>query len=130
MRTRMLSGAALALALVVAFAWIHAQGFQRTILQRGDLSVAGHEGVMAMVEFPPGTSAGRHTHPGEEISYVLQGAITLEVQGKPPATLKAGDVFFIEAGKIHDAKNTGTMPAKILATYVVEKGKPMATPVQ
>ena len=111
--------------------WVQAQaGFQRTILQRGDLSVAGHEGVMARVEFAPGGSAGKHTHPGEEITYVLEGTISLEVQGKPPATLKAGDVFFVEAGKVHDAKNIGTGPAKVVATYVVEKGKPMATPVQ
>jgi len=123
----------IAAAVVVgAFAWTHAQapGFQRTVLQRGDLSIAGHEGVMGRADFAPGASVGRHTHPGEEISYVLEGTITLEVQGKPPVTLKAGDVFFVEAGKVHDAKNTGTTPAKVVATYVVEKGKPMSTPAK
>src|SRR5262245_13660339 len=109
---------AAALLVVVAgtFAWVHAQaGFQRTVLQRGDLSVAGHEGGMGRADFAPGASVGRHTHPGEEISYVLEGTIQLEVQGKPPATLTAGDVFFVEAGKIHDAKNVGTTPAKVIA---------------
>jgi quercetin dioxygenase-like cupin family protein len=77
------------------YAWVYGQGagFQRALLQRGDLSMAGHEGVMARAEFQPGASVGKHTHPGEEISYVLEGTITLEVQGKPSAVLKAGDVF-------------------------------------
>ena len=114
-----------------ACGWVQAQapGFQRAVLQRGDLSVAGHEGVMARAEFAPGASVGKHTHPGEEISYVLEGSITLDVQGLAPVTLKAGDVFFVPAGKVHDATNTGTAPAKIVATYVVEKGKPMTSPV-
>src|ERR1700746_4121077 len=129
MKSRLLIGMMLAAAGATGFQIGHAQapGFQRTVLQRGDLSMAGHEGVMGRADFAPGASVGRHTHPGEEISYVLEGMISLEVQGKPPVTLKAGDVFFVEAGKIHDAKNIGTTPAKVLATYVVEKGKPFAT---
>ena len=126
-------GFGLALAFVVAggaYAWGQEAGFQRTVLQRGDLSVAGHEGVMGRADFAPGASVGRHTHPGEEISYVLEGTVTLEVQGQPPKVLKAGDVFFVQAGKVHDAKNTGTTPAKVLATYVVEKDKPLTTPAK
>jgi quercetin dioxygenase-like cupin family protein len=133
MRAKRAFGVALVLVVAVGtFAWVHGQapGFQRTVLQRGDLSIAGHEGVMARADFVPGASVGRHTHPGEEISYVLEGTITLEVQGKPPVTLKAGDVFFVEAGKVHDAKNTGTTPAKVLATYVVDKSKPISTPAK
>lgn len=104
--------------------------FKRTILQRGDLAAPGREGVMAHVEFPPGASAGKHTHPGEEISYVMEGTLVVEVQGKPAAMLKAGDAFWIPANTPHDAKNTSSSPAKLVATYVVEKGKPLATPVQ
>ncbi len=104
--------------------------FKRTILQRGDLAAAGHEGVMAIAEFPAGASAGKHTHPGEEISYVLEGSLQIEVAGQPPKIVKAGDAFWIPANTVHDAKNTGSGAAKIVATYVVEKGKPMATPAQ
>ena len=103
--------------------------FTRTVLQRGDLSVPGREGVMGRADFPPGTTTGKHTHFGEEISYVLEGSMVLEVEGKPPVTLSAGDVFFIQAGQVHNARNTGTAGAKVLATYVVEKGKPLTTPV-
>ena len=86
--------------------------------------------VVARAEFAPGAAAGKHTHPGEELGYVLEGTLLLEVTGKPPVTLKAGDVFFVPAGVVHDSKNVGTGPAKVLATYVVEKGKPVATPVK
>jgi quercetin dioxygenase-like cupin family protein len=73
---------------------------------------------------------GRHTHPGEEIIYVLAGAIEYQVEGKPPVTLKAGDVLFIPAGTIHAAKNVGGDTASELATYIVEKGKPLLTLVK
>ena len=70
----------------------------------------------------------RHTHPGEEIGYVLEGTLTLMVDGKPPLTVKQGESFFVPAGTIHDGKAEGAV--KVLATYVVEKGKPLATPAQ
>ena len=105
-------------------------GFNRVVLQQQDLAVAGHEAVAARVEFLPGGVVGKHTHPGEELGYVLEGQVVVEVEGKPAATLKAGDVFFIPAGTVHAAKNTGQAPAKLLATYVVQKGKPLATPVK
>ena len=134
MRRRTLLGLGLACALAGGLVWVDAQAqapaVQRTILQRGDLSTAGHEAVMGRADFVPGAETGRHTHPGEEVSYVLEGTILLEVQGKPAVTLKAGDVLFVEAGKIHNAKNTGTGPAKVLATYIVEKGKPLTSPAQ
>jgi quercetin dioxygenase-like cupin family protein len=72
----------------------------------------------------------KHTHPGEEIIYVLKGSLEYEVEGKPPATLKAGDVLFVPAGTIHAAKNVGSDTASELATYVVEKGKPLVTLVK
>lgn len=102
--------------------------FKRTPLQKRDLSVPGREAVQVLAEFAPGAAAGRHTHPGEELGYVLEGTLLLEVQGREPITLKAGDSFFVPAGVVHDGKNTGKGPAKVLATYVVEKGKPIATP--
>ena len=102
--------------------------FTRTILQSPDLSAQGRAAVVARVEFEPGSAIGKHTHPGEELGYVLEGTLTLEVEGKPPVTLKAGDVFFVEAGRVHAGKN-GNTPGKVLATYIVEKGKPLATAV-
>ena len=104
-------------------------GFKRTVLQQGDLSAPGREVVQVVAEIQPGAEAGKHTHPGEEIAYILEGTVTLEIQGKPGAMKKAGDVFIIPAGTVHNARNTGATLAKVLATYVIEKGKPVATPV-
>ena len=105
-------------------------GIKRTVVYTGDVSVPGREARIASVEIAPGANAGRHTHPGEELSYVLEGTVLLEVTGQPPRTLHAGDVFFIPPNTIHDGKNVGTGPAKVLATYIVERGKPVATPAK
>jgi quercetin dioxygenase-like cupin family protein len=102
--------------------------FKRTILQQADISIPGHEVVSALAEFQPGASPGRHTHPGEEIGYVIEGTVSLEQQGKPTVTLGAGQSFLIPAGTIHNATNNGAGMARLLATYIVEKGKPLATP--
>jgi len=104
-------------------------GVQRTVVQRKDISVPGREAVIAHVEIAPGASVGRHTHPGEEISYVMEGEGEVLIQGQPALKLKAGDGFVVPNGAIHDAHNTGTQPLKLAAVYVVEKGKPLATPV-
>jgi quercetin dioxygenase-like cupin family protein len=119
-----------AIAVVVLAAGAVAQqtGFKRTVLQQVDLSVPGREAVTAVAELQPGVAAGRHTHPGEEVGYVLEGTVLVEQEGKPPATLKAGQTFLIAAGAVHNATNTGQGPARVLATYIVEKGKPLATP--
>ncbi len=106
------------------------QGITRTDLQRHDLSPPGREAYQVRVGFAPGASFGRHTHPGEEIIYVLEGALEYQVEGKPPVTLKAGDVLFIPAGTIHAAKNVGSTNAAELATYILEKGKPALTLVE
>jgi quercetin dioxygenase-like cupin family protein len=105
-------------------------GIKRTDLQRHDLSVPGREAVQVIVEILPGKASPRHTHPGEEIIYVLEGLLEYQVEGKPPVTLKAGDVFFIPAGTIHAARNLGTGRGAELATYIVEKGKPLLTVVE
>ena len=108
------------LALHVALA--QPVGARRIDLQRHDLSITGREVVQTIVELAPGTTAPRHTHPGEEIIYVLEGTWEYTVEGKPPVILKAGDVLFIPAGTIHSARNVGTGRAAELATYIVEKG--------
>jgi quercetin dioxygenase-like cupin family protein len=115
------------LALHVAQAQL--AGTRRIDLQRHDLSAPGREVIQARVEIDPGVTSPRHTHPGEEIIYVLEGSLEYQVEGKPPVTLKAGDVLFIPAGTIHAAKNVGSGNAAELATYVVEKGKPLVTVV-
>jgi quercetin dioxygenase-like cupin family protein len=99
-------------------------GTIRTDLQRHDLSVPGREVLQARVDFAPGASFPRHRHPGEEIIYVIAGTLEYEVAGKP-VTLKAGDVLFIPYGTVHGARNVGSTPAAELATYVIEKGKPL-----
>jgi quercetin dioxygenase-like cupin family protein len=104
-------------------------GTRRVDLQRHDLSAQGREVIQARVEIDPGVTSPRHTHPGEEIIYVLEGSLEYQVEGKPPVTLKAGDVLFIPAGTVHAAKNVGNGNAAELATYVVEKGKPLVTVV-
>ena len=117
-----------ALALHVALA--QQPGVKRTDLQRHDLSVPGREVVQTRVEFAPGVGFGKHWHPGEEIVYVLEGSLEYQVEGKPPATLKAGDVLFIPARTVHAARNVGKVPGAELATYVVEKGKPLVVTVK
>jgi quercetin dioxygenase-like cupin family protein len=130
MTSRRASVAIMAAALLVA--GIHAQqtGFTRTVIQRGDLSMPGREVVSAIAEFQPGATVGRHTHPGEEAGYLLEGSLVIEQQGKPPVTLKAGETFFISSGTVHNATNKTTGRARVLATYIVEKGKPLADAVK
>lgn len=99
-------------------------GTTRTDLQRRDLSIPNREVFQARVDFAPGASFPRHTHPGEEIIYVLEGSLEYEVDGKP-VRVKAGDVLFVPNGTVHAARNIGEGPAAELATYVLEKGKPL-----
>jgi len=104
-------------------------GFKRTVIQQSKLSVPGHESVTAIAEFQPGGTVGRHTHPGEEIGYILEGTIVLEQDGKEAVTLGPGKTFFIPAGTVHNATNKTSAVAKVLANYFVESGKPVASPV-
>lgn len=102
-------------------------GFTRTVLQQADISAPGREVVTARVEFNAGASVGRHTHFGEEIAYVVDGTLEVETDGALK-TVKTGEAFIIAAGKPHNATNTGAGKATLVVTYVVEKGKPLATP--
>jgi len=115
-----------------AFCVVYAQqrGTKRTDLQRHDLSVSGREVIQVRVDFDPGYMAPRHTHFGEEIIYVLEGTLEYRIDGQPPQTVKSGDVLFVPAGIPHTAKNVGTTNGAELATYIVEKGKPLVTLVK
>jgi len=129
MRVVTMTFVTLAVSGIVAVVGAQQTGFKRTVLQQGDLSIPGREVVTAVAEFQPGATVGGHTHPGEEAGYILEGAVVLEQAGKPAVTLRAGQTFFIPAGTVHDATNSGSAQARVLATYIVEKGKPLATPV-
>ena len=121
---------ALALPLVLVTLAASAQeGIKRTPLQKTDFP-DGYTTVTGLAEIQPGVAAGRHVHPGIETGYVLEGETVLSVDGQPDRTLRAGDSFTIPAGVPHDARVVGNKPAKVLAIYVVERGKPLATPVQ
>ena len=99
---------------------------KRTHLMKEDLSVPGREVVQVRVDIPPGVVAARHNHPGEELVYVIEGALEYRLDGRPPVTVKAGEVLFIPHGTHHEVKNVGSGNAAELATYIVEKGKPLA----
>src|SRR6267378_8094120 len=96
------------------------QGRNRENLQDQNLSVPERHAVQALAEFVPGGAAGKHTHPGEELGYVVEGTLELRIEGQPPRVVKAGEAFFVPAGIVHDGKNVGAGPAKVLATYIVE----------
>lgn len=124
--------AALALVAASAFsphvALAQWDGIKRSDKARSDLSVPGREVIQVLVEFAPGVSAPRHSHPGEEIAYVIEGVFLYELDGRPPVTLRPGDALFIPAGTPHAVKNIGGGRAVELATYIVEKGKPLLIP--
>ena len=123
-----------ATAALIAFALgtlaAQAPAFKRTVLQQVDLSAPGREAVMALAEFPAGSETGRHTHPGEEISFVELGPFVLEIEGQPARTLKTGEAFMVPAGKVHNGHPTPGGTAKVVATYVIEKDKPVTTPAK
>ena len=122
----LLAGAALLATASGLFA--QASGLTRTLVGKADVSVPGREAVVARVEVAPGAKAGRHTHPGDEISYVMEGEVQLLIDGQPPKTVKAGESFVVPAGTVHDAHNSSAAPVKLVGVYVVEKGKPLASP--
>jgi quercetin dioxygenase-like cupin family protein len=107
-----------------------AQQIQRKVLLTQDLAIPGYQTVSAAVEIPPGGREESHTHPGAVVVYVLEGALTLDYEGHPTTTYKAGESFFIEGGKIHAGINDSSLPVKLIATFVVEKGKPLTTAAQ
>lgn len=129
---RIMAAAALIVASALApnVALAQQPGIHRTDLLRHDLSTPGREVIQVLVELAPGVAFPRHSHPGEEIVYVVEGLLEYQLDGKPPVTLEAGEVLFIPAGAVHAVKNVGTGNASELATYIVEKGKTLLVLVQ
>jgi quercetin dioxygenase-like cupin family protein len=126
--------AVLAAAVLVARTATYAQAPQapnvkRTVLLQHDTSVPGYEAVLVAVEIPAGGREGRHTHPGLAMIHVEEGTLTLDYEGKPTTPYKAGESFFVEAGKVHEGMNKGTTLVKAIATFVVPKGQPITTQV-
>jgi quercetin dioxygenase-like cupin family protein len=102
---------------------------KRTVLLQHDTSMPGYEAVLVQVEIPAGGREGRHTHPGLAMIHVLEGTLNLDYEGKPQAAYKAGDSFFVEAGKVHEGINKSNAPVKAIATFIIPKGQPVTTPV-
>ena len=107
-----------------------APGLWRTDLQHHDLSVPGREVVQQRVDIGPEAPLVKHTHPGEEIIYIIEGSLEYQIEGQPPKTYNAGDALTVPAGVVHAVRNVGSGNAAELATYVVEKGKPLLTVVE
>lgn len=125
-----LAAVLLALALYGAGAAAQNTGIRRTPILKADVAAPGREAVVVRAELDPGSMAGRHTHPGDEISYVLEGEGELLIDGEAARTVRAGDAFVIPAGKVHDARNTGAATMRVVGVFVVDKGKPLATPAR
>lgn len=105
-------------------------GFQRAMLLTAPISAsAQHEATIGSVTVPPGAASPKHTHLGDEIGVMLEGESVVEIEGAPPLKVAAGQAFHIPAGKAHVAKSTGTVPAKVISIWIVEKGKPLQTVV-
>ena len=126
-RSMLISGAAAILAMI-AVCGAEQPAAKWTELQRRDIPGTGLEGVTMAIEIPPGASSARHSHPGEDFGYLVEGTIVLQVDGKPPLTVRAGEVFFTERGHIHSARNIGTTTARAVDTYIIDKGTPVITP--
>ncbi len=120
--------AGLALLGTTAVLLAQAPALTRTVVATADVSVPNRQAVVARVEVAPGGVAGWHTHPGDEISYVMEGEALLLIAGQAPRVVAAGQAFVVPAGVVHSARNEGSVAAKLVGVYVVEKGQPLATP--
>jgi len=137
-RSAVFAVALAAIAIIIVATWAprstraqqQAQGVERKILRRQDLSMPGWEAVMIQTTMQPGGTEGWHTHPGTLVEYVLQGPWTMERRGKPTATYQTGETFSIVEGEVHQAINPGKTAVKGLAMLIVDKSKPMTTQVR
>lgn len=111
--------------VVLQFALAQQPGIQRTDVLRNDLSAPGREVIQVLVDFAPGASFPRHSHPGEEVAYVIEGKLEYRLDGGPAVILEAGDALFIPAGTVHAVTSLGSGKGSELATYIVEKGEPL-----
>jgi quercetin dioxygenase-like cupin family protein len=127
MNKKIILGLAIATFTFAGIAIAQQSGIKRTPLQKLDFP-AGYNTVTAIAEIPAGGAAGRHTHPGAETGYVLEGELELLIDGQPPKKLKAGESYQIPEGAVHDAKASGDKPMKVLGVYVIKAGEPLAKP--
>ena len=104
-----------------------APGIKRSVMQKFDVPPGERETVTAYIEIPANTDVARHTHPGPEVDYVVEGDLVLNIDGQPPKPYKAGESFYIPAGTVHGGRS-GPNGTKLLGSYIVEKGKPLASP--
>jgi len=126
-----LSALALGSILLISDRIVSAQqqsAVQRKSLLQQDATIPGFQAAVTIVEIPAGTSEIRHTHPGPLTVYILEGTLILEHEGRPNATVQAGEAVLVEAGKIHRGINTGATPVRLVATLISEKGKPASSP--
>jgi len=129
---RLAAGALIAAVAVIGAATplnAQAASVERKVLLQQDLTIPGYQAVLVAVTIPVGGREGRHTHPGTALVHILEGTLTLDHDGRASVTYKAGESLYIEAGKVHEGINRGTTPIKAIASFVVEKGKPLATQV-
>jgi len=118
------------LALLLATPAAQQPTVTRKILLKEDSAVPGYEEDLVKVEIPAGGREGRHTHPGSVMIYVQEGTLTFDYEGKPTATYNPGDALYVEPGKIHEGRNNGNTPVKVLASFILKKGMPMTSQVQ
>jgi quercetin dioxygenase-like cupin family protein len=118
------------LALLLATSAAQQPTVTRKILLKEDSAIPGYEEDLVTVEIPAGGREGRHTHPGSVMIYVQEGTLTFDYEGKPTATYNPGDAFYVEPGKIHEGRNNGKTPVKVLASFILKKGMPMTSQVQ
>jgi quercetin dioxygenase-like cupin family protein len=130
--TRIVAAAVLifGIGLPLQMAQAQQQGVQRTDVLQNDLGVSGREVIQVRVDFEPGAVSIKHSHPGVEIAYVLEGSMEYQLDGRQPVTLKAGESLFIPDGVAHVAKNVGNGKTAELATYIVRKGEPTVIPAK
>jgi quercetin dioxygenase-like cupin family protein len=131
--TRIIAAAALMIAgsgLSLDHSSAQQQAVQRTDLLQSDISIPGREVSQVRVDFAPGAVSITHSHPGEEVAYVLEGSLEYQLEGRQPVTLNAGESLFIPAGTVHLAKNVSSGKSSELATYILEKGKPAVVPAK
>ena len=127
---KLVQTAALAGLIVAGTASAQTKGVSRTDLSWHDTSDPGHEAIQVRVELDPGAKVPRHSHPGEEIVYVLKGVVEYDLDGQPPAKLHRGETLFIPYGVVHSARNIGGGSATEITTYLVTKGKPLLVPAE
>ena len=99
----------------------------RTEIQREPFSVPGREIVQVRTEIPAGVASGWHTHPGEEVGYIVEGTVRMEVRGRPARVLSTGDGFCIPPGTPHNALDLGPGTGVMLSTYLVDVGPPLSS---